>query len=119
MFIVALSVLFILSVTGVSGACPNFTTEHGATWISVDWEICDGTVPEDVSYYRLDITDNTLNIHNSTENKFCPYNQCSRNMTLLMPCLDYSVSITLVMNDENATVLEKMRVKKKIDKQCC
>ena len=49
-------------------------------------------------------TDLTLNIHNSSENKFCRDQKCSRNISLLMPCLDYSVSITLVTNDENNTV---------------
>ena len=103
---IALWMIFLLSLaaTGASGDCPEFTTEHGATWISVDWEICDDKKPEEVRFYLLEVTDLTLNIHNSSENKFCPDRQCSRNMTLLMPCLDYSVSITLVTNDENNTV---------------
>ena len=73
-------------------------------WISVDWKICEDKEPEEVLLYRLDLTDLSLNLHNSSENKFCPDRECSRNMTLLMPCLDYSVSITLVTNDENSTV---------------
>lgn len=103
---IPLSMIFLLSLaaTGVSGDCPEFTTEHGATWISVDWEICDDKKPEEVSIYILEVTDLTLNIHNSTENKFCQDQKCSRNITLLMPCLDYSVTITLVSNDENNTV---------------
>ena len=103
---IALSMIFLLplAATGESDECPEFTTEHGATWISVDWEICKDIKPEEVRFYLLEVTDLTLSIHNSSENKFCPDQECSRNMTLLMPCLDYSVSITLVMNDENNTV---------------
>ena len=103
---IALSAILLLSLsaTGKSENCPEFTTEHGATWISVDWEICEDKEPEEVLLYRLDLTDLSLNLHNSSENKFCPDRECSRNMTLLMPCLNYSVSITLVTNDENSTV---------------
>ena len=102
---IAFLAIFLLS--GVSGTCPDFSTTHGATWISVDWERCDDKQPDEVKFYLLEVTDLTLNIHNSSENKFCPEDHCSRNMTLLMPCLDYNVSITLVTNDENATVLNK------------
>ena len=104
---ISLSIFFLFSLvaSGESVDCPEFKTEHGATWIYVEWDICGGMTPEDVLFYRIQVTDLTLNIHNSSENKFCrdPYG-CFTNLTLLMPCLDYDVTITLIGSDENATV---------------
>ena len=87
----------------VHATCPPLTATSGATWIYVEWNICEDDAidsPSDVMYYQLDIIENTISVHNLTSKPYCRAPNCAFNQTLALPCADYTIMLTLVTNDE-------------------
>ena len=86
--------------------CPPLMASTGATWINVEWSICDDFGVDDVNYYTLTFV--SLDIEprqNLTYSPiYCGKEKCSYNHTMAKACVKYGVYVTMTINAD--TILE-------------